>query len=119
MLMLATVLVIALAFVFARAVRLIRSYFLPQAPRAIQVRPRGTHPSPAWQDMVMAVTSKYNGNLIAKMYQADQGATRYYALRSLEASMEAHEDGSFLIMDDATGYDVTELVMATVNAGMN
>jgi hypothetical protein len=69
--------------------------------------------------MINAVTTKYNGNLIAKMYHPEQGSIRYYALRTLEASMEAHEDGSFLIMDDATGHDVTELVMATVNAGMN
>jgi hypothetical protein len=103
-------------------VRLIKSLFLPTAPVADQVTPRaraGTHPSQAWQSIVHALTTRYNGNLIAKTYHEDRkGSTRVYDLRALEATMEATEDGAIKIMD-AKGHDVTELVVASVSGSMN
>lgn len=105
----------------AMVIRLFKSLFLPKVTEETQVTPKGTHPSQAWQSMVMLLCNRYGGSLICKETSIAgmklPKATRWYKLGAINASMVAKEDGAISIIEDGTGHDITELVMANAQAG--
>jgi hypothetical protein len=110
--------VIGMVKFFAMVIRLIKSLFLPQASRVVQVVPmprQGTKTPQVQQDILMSLVNKYNGNLMSKVQDDGQGNktlwTKTYHLRAIDCTVMAKEGGAISVIDEQ-GMDVTELVVA-------